>query len=94
MFLLHHLLLLLKLKVQEVLNHKQSYIVIVTMIVSVIIVIMMCLLGSSTGNSYIIYVISGSIGTCALALFIILALCVIIGRRQVRKKRDVLNAGR
>ena len=52
-------------------------------------------LGSSTGNSSIIYVIIfGSIGTCTLALFVILTLCVIIGKRQVRKKRVVLNAGR
>ena len=66
------------------------------MIVSVTIVIMMCLLGSENDGGYIIYVIIfGSIvGACVLGLFIIMTMCVIIGRRQVRKKRVVLNAGR
>ena len=55
---------------------------------------MMCLLGSKNDDDYIIYVIvSGSIGAFVLALFLIIPLCVIIGRRQSRKERDVLNAG-
>ena len=55
----------------------------------------MCLLGSSTGNNTIIYVIiSGSIGVCVLTLFVILCtLFVNIGRRQSRNGRVDLNAG-
>ena len=58
----------------------------------------MCLLGSENDDNYIIYVmiviISGSIiSVCVLGLFIIMTLCVIIGRRQSRKRSDVLNAG-
>ena len=56
---------------------------------------MMCLLGSENDDNYIIYVIiSGLIGAFVLTLFVILTLCVIIGKRQIRKKRVVLNAGR
>ena len=53
-------------------------------------------LGSTTGNNFVIYVISGVISACALVLlfFIIIPLCVIIGKRQFIKKRVVLNAGR
>ena len=53
----------------------------------------MCLLGSENDDNYIIYAISGLIGACVLTLFVIIMLCVIIGRRQIRKRRVVLNAG-
>ena len=47
----------------------------------------------STGNNYIIYVIPVLIA-CVLALLIIfITSCLIIRKRQVRKKRVVLNAG-
>ena len=53
----------------------------------------MCLLGSKNDYNTIIYVISGLIGAFVLALFVILTLCVIIGRRQSKNRGIVLNAG-